>query len=78
MTQKIIVTNPSSDSPPLVVHVVADDSTNDVNNNLNIIAAHLEAIKNIQLGNTIRKEQTLSYKQTSKVSYNLPHIPKFR
>lgn len=76
--EKIIVTNSSSKSTPLIVRVAPDDNTNNVNSNLNIIAAHLEAIKNIQLGNTIKEEQILSNKKTSKVSYNLPQAPKFK
>lgn len=76
--EKIVVTNPPDDPSPLIVQVAPNVDTEDANSSLRTIAAHLEAIRNIQMGKGLAEELEATRKTTSKISFNLPQVPRFR
>lgn len=76
--ETIVVTNPSDNPSPLVVQVAPSDDSDDANSNLRTIAAHLEAIRNMQYRDGTAKETETTQSITNNTAFNLPQVPRFR
>jgi len=76
--EKVIISTQPEDSVPLIVRVAPDENSSNANTSLKAIASHLEAIRDIQLGQKSLDEMTTTSKKTSKAAFNLPQVPSFK